>query len=244
MTKDEAQEVFRTLAVIYDLHPERTSEQAPTWTAALEPLPIEETMSVVAQFLKGNGPEKFPNVVQFVGIVKRLIDRREEASKPKLQELEADELQKPVWVWAWEILRERGDRSVLPEQEGGFFQLAIAWPPTDRRLINADSDEYRELMEEARARAGATPPKKAIVERDPDCLACRDTGWVEVGYSVTNVGNEMVRGSEQVAPCPRCDKGKLIEHPLEGVGPFGEDGFWKGQPYQVVRSGVVELTAR
>lgn len=239
MTRAEAEEIFGMLARIYDLHPERSGEQAPVWAEALQPLDVELTMTVVSQFLKGRGPERFPNVVQFVQVVKRLGDRHREQSRPKLIEA-GDELQKPVWVYAWEILRAVKDDRVMPEQEGGYHQLGLDWPPDGRKVV--EGTEHVALTELGRVEAEKAPPKRSMVEPDPDCVVCRDTGWVEAGIRVYRFEGRLVNGSEQMAPCPSCDHGKLAEHPLEGIGAWGPDGFWRGQRWRVVRSGVVEVT--
>lgn len=75
-----------------------------------------------------------------------------------------------------------------------------------------------------------------------DCDVCVD-GYVEVGIRRFMLQGRLVDGVEQMAPCPKCDIGKLIEHPLEAKGPWGSDGFWHGQPWEPVRQGVVELAA-
>lgn len=67
-----------------------------------------------------------------------------------------------------------------------------------------------------------------------DCTVCSDTGMVAVGV------NEY---GEITGPCPSCDRGKRIEFPLDSVGPWGEDGFWRGRKWQAVGGDAVEILA-
>ena len=75
----------------------------------------------------------------------------------------------------------------------------------------------------------------AASAHDPlNCTVCSDTGMVAVGM------NEY---GEITGPCPSCDRGKRIEFPLDSVGPWGEDGFWRGRKWQAVGGDVVEILA-
>jgi hypothetical protein len=56
------------------------------------------------------------------------------------------------------------------------------------------------------------------------CQICEDGAWVVVGVSEC--------GTDQAAPCPACARGKMIEFPLERVGPYGKEGYWRGRNWQ------------
>lgn len=166
MTRQEASEIFQMIAVCYDLHPQRAEEQAPLWVQALEPLRLDDVLPFVQQFLHGRGPDKFPNLVVFVGMV-RAKAKREDAGR------------------------------LLTDGKPRVYQ----------------------------------------------CGTCGDTGQVEIGVRRYQFGGRMVDGAEQIAPCPSCDAGKLMEHPLSGTGPWGPDGYWRGQQWKPGKYvGVVEIS--
>lgn len=58
---------------------------------------------------------------------------------------------------------------------------------------------------------------------DRVCHSCDNDslGWVQVGWGKS--------GTDQMAPCPFCEAGRVIEFPSKGVGPWGRDGFWRGR---------------
>lgn len=73
------------------------------------------------------------------------------------------------------------------------------------------------------------------------CKVCLDDGIVEVGRRFYTFQGRRVEGSEQMAPCPACEKGGKLEHPESGAGAFGPDGFWCGQGWDAVGNGVVQI---
>jgi len=125
----------------------------------------------------------------------------------------------------------------------------MEWPPSHIVKVGdefqlhpieiIDGEEYESLMALARSIEQEIP--SAWVEADPECLVCFDDGLVEVGHTVYRLGNRVCRNNEDMAPCPKCDRGKELEFPLERLGPWGSEGFWRGQSWKVVRSGVLEI---
>lgn len=61
----------------------------------------------------------------------------------------------------------------------------------------------------------------------PDCDVCEDNAQVEV--------------VDGMAPCPSCERGKRLEYPLEEEGPWGKEGYWRGQSWTRVAPGIVEV---
>lgn len=236
MTREEAEQVFQTIAAIYDLHPERAAEQATVWVPMLTNHDLDVVTPIMLRWIDGAQPERFPHVGAFAAIVRDATRKRDENARP-LALTTGDQLLKPVWVVARDLLRARGDQRLLPEQEGGFYQLGLKWPPEGFEIL--DGPELEQLMVEA----AAVPQSAArsVYDRDVDCPICLDTGWVETGCRWYVYRGVKCQGAEQMAPCPGCDKGKLIEHPLDGRGYWGDDGFWRGQQWEPVRAGVVEV---
>ncbi len=69
MKSEEADSIWSMISAVWDLHPERSAEQAKVWIPALEGLDAERVMLLVGQWMKGNGPEKMPNPIAFVAEV-------------------------------------------------------------------------------------------------------------------------------------------------------------------------------
>lgn len=65
MKRDEAETIFGMIAAVYDLHPERSGQQAVVWVPALEDLDAEVVMKIVDGWMKGKGPEKMPTLPMF-----------------------------------------------------------------------------------------------------------------------------------------------------------------------------------
>lgn len=156
MTEQEAQQAFTTIVSIYGLHPERVAEVADTWVLALTPMRSDIVVSILTEWISGRGPEKLPTIVEFAQAV-QTIQRRD---TPRAPATPTSGREKPLWVYAWEIIvaeweGEPGTHPVLPEQKAGFDALVYRWPPEGRRVIAADTDEYRELMGRARDRMPA-----------------------------------------------------------------------------------------
>lgn len=55
----------------------------------------------------------------------------------------------------------------------------------------------------------------------PDHVSRSPGGWVFVGYSGV--------GTDQLAPCPYCEAGWIVEFPEKGKGPWGFEGYWRGR---------------
>ena len=236
MTSSEATEVFSIVATVYGIHPERVDAQAPVWVAALEPLDVGDAMEIVQAYLAGRGPERLPTVVAFVQAVKSLRGAPEQPQK--LQDTPVQ----PLWVVMWHLARDERLDVVFPEQEGGYRQQGYDWPPDGRRLLDDPSDSvYLDL--EARARAKPQEPLRQGWEPTFHCQVCRDDGFVDVGRHIFFQGGQRRLGEIQSAPCPECYRGKHIQFPENGRCPWGEEGFWRGQSWRIVRAGVVEITA-
>jgi hypothetical protein len=237
MTRADAEQAFQTIATIYDLHPERAGEQATVWVPMLEGHDGEVVASILLRWIDGAQPDRFPKVGGFAAFVRDVERQRDKDTRPR-QLISGDHLRKPVWVVAWDLLRARGERRAMPEMEGGARQLGHGWPP-DEGIV--DEETYRAVMKEA-----AEVPQDArspIYEPEVDCPVCIDTGWVEVGERLYVWRGKIRHGVEQMGPCPACSKGKLVEHPLDRQGPWGPNGYWQGQAWRPVRSGVVEAAA-
>jgi hypothetical protein len=69
----------------------------------------------------------------------------------------------------------------------------------------------------ARAR-GETPPSTGY-----SCDVCEDNGLVSL---------EQEGPYQADAPCPACERGKRREFPIDSVGPWGEEGFWRGKRWE------------
>ena len=154
MKRDEAETIWNMISALYDLHPERSGEQAVVWVPALEEMDATIVMQIVNDWISGRGPERMPTLVSFAAEV-----------------------------------RARKAVSVAP----------VHW------------------------------------DAPRDCDLCSDTGMVIVGTSKA--------GTDQMAPCPGCDRGKKLEFPGEKNGPWGSLGFWKGRPWRKgVEPDTVEIT--
>lgn len=257
MERSEAEGIWGLIVAVYGLHPERAGDDAKAWIPALEEMDAEQVMVIVDAWMHGRGPEKMPTLVAFAAEVRRLEERRREDAKPAAVRGEAQPV--PAWYLAWGMLRDDGDIRRLPEQEGGFIQLGYPWPGSQLVRVTTmeglveeeqpigilEGEEYEQLIAKAEAIEQTLPP--VWVDPEPDCIVCRDSGQVEVGWEtrLTRFKNEarMVREGEQMAPCPRCERGKSVEFPLESVGPWGPEGFWRGRKWNVIRTGVVEVAA-
>lgn len=254
MKREEAEQVWGMITAIYSLHPERSAETSVAWVPALEEMDAEIVMQIISHWMKGVGPVKLPSLVAFASEVRLADERRKEDAKPAAT-LEVG-LPLPPWYIAYQRLRDAGDMRLLPEQEGGYRQMGHEWPPIVLAPVPTDDgstewqakpleiisgEEYEQLLAWAGSVKQDVP--NAWVEAEPDCVICLDQALVEVGHTTYRLGNRLCRNSEDMAPCPRCDRGKELEHPLEATGPWGRDGFWRGQPYRIVRAGVLEITA-
>ena len=93
----------------------------------------------------------------------------------------------------------------------------------------------------------------ANVSRDDFCAYCRNDGLVvhDVGWRhddpdwqkwrdrVRRLNDAQRRAAghfrlwygEQMAPCPRCERGRQLEFPPSGRGDWGHDGFWRGREF-------------
>lgn len=257
MERSDAEGIWGLIVAVYGLHPERAGEDSKAWIPALEEMDADQVMVIVDAWMHGKGPERMPTLVAFAAEVRRLDDRRRADAKPAAIREQAQPI--PAWYLAWGKLRDAGDNRRFPEQEGGFVQMGYEWPGTERIKITdtngstwvereigiVTGEEYEQLIAEAEAVEQTLPP--VWVDPEPECILCRDHGYVEVGWETRLVRvkgvPKMVRQGEQMAPCPKCQRGKSIEFPLEAVGPWGPEGYWRGRKWTVVRSGVVEVAA-
>jgi hypothetical protein len=257
MERSDAEGIWGLIAAVYGLHPERAAETAVAWVPALQEMDATLVMVIVDAWMHGKGPERMPTLVAFASEVRLLEERRRADAKPAAVRGTAQPL--PLWYLGWKLLRDEGDMRRLPEQEGGYVQMGYDWPGQEIRktttvdgsvstLVDVEileGEEYEKLIERARQIEQQLPP--VWVEPDPECIVCRDQGLVEIGWetrAVTFRGvTKAVRMGEQLAPCPKCERGRRHEFPLESVGPWGSDGFWRGRKYNIVRAGVVELAA-
>lgn len=243
MKREEAEQVWSMISAVYGLHPERSGEQAAVWIPALEGMDAEIVMHIVSGFMKGRGPEKLPTLVSFAEGVASL-ERRAKVDEREAP-VEVEGRPKPLWYVAWEKRFKAGDHRVFAEQEGAYREAGEPWPPLYKGVqVEIIVGEEREqlLAEAAKVEQNVMPH---LEWPEPECPLCEDDGVVQAGWtyiaSLQGGVRKMSRGAEQVVPCPRCPKGKRVEHPLEGTGPWGHDGFWRGQDYEVVRRGVLEL---
>jgi hypothetical protein len=242
---EEAQEIHRLLCALYDIHPERASDNASAWTVALEQLDAEDAMVIVGAYIGGDGPDRLPAVPVFVRSVCEVTDRRHEEEQRHDRTLRTREAEAPgrqPWLAVWGQLRADGNTTtVLPEQQLGYEQLGLDWPGGMEILAG---EEYERLIAQARELVKAQPAPVRVLVLDPDCTICEDQGLVQVGYTVTRRRSdtklELRRGQEEVAPCV-CERGQKIEHPGERAGPWGSRGFWNGQEWKLVRPGVVSV---
>ena len=160
------------LTQAYNVGMDQAAERAPTWVAALEEMDGPAAASVIARYLRGDGPPVFmPTAIEFAQEV-REVERAER---------ERERLERP----------------------------------------RATLDRY-------------------------DCNTCIDQGLVSIGthrYVWMKPGAEprSLEGADLMAPCPDCSRGRTIEFPLEGVGPWGPDGFWRGRGHTVISQGLVEV---
>jgi hypothetical protein len=62
------------------------------------------------------------------------------------------------------------------------------------------------------------------------CSYCLDDGVVLAFTRPAGVPGESY---DEMAPCPRCEKGRLLEFPPAGskLRPVYRDGFWRGRPF-------------
>ena len=130
-----------------------------------------------------------------------------------------------------------------PERAG---QSAVAWVPA---LEELDAELTMEIVNTWMKGRGPEkiPTVPAFVRlvkdeaerrrepesRETQCEVCDDDGMVTVGRPLGS--------TEEVAPCPACSRGKAIEFPLEKVGPWGRDGFWRGRKFTKVGPGELEV---
>jgi hypothetical protein len=75
MKREEAEQIWGMVAAVFDLHPERSGEQATIWVPALEDMDATIVMTIIEQWMKGNGPEKFPTLIVFANEVRAATRR-------------------------------------------------------------------------------------------------------------------------------------------------------------------------
>lgn len=78
---------------------------------------------------------------------------------------------------------------------------------------------------------GVAKAAQPVAKSYRDCQVCEDGAMVVVGTSE--------QGTEQAAPCPACARGKMVEFPLDKVGPWGPEGWWKGRSWS--KAGTLEV---
>lgn len=132
-------------------------------------------------------------------------------------------------------------------------ELAKVWVPALARRDAVATMDILGRWAEGRSMPDRMPPvglfiaivkaeeQKLAAPAEP-CPTCID-GWVQVGVHVYMQAGVSYEGADIVAPCPRCDVGKLIEFPLDADGLWGEQGWWRGREWERVRQGVVEVEA-
>ncbi len=247
MKREEAEEIWRLISAIYDLHPERSGEQATVWIPSLERMDAAIVMEIVDVWMRGKGPEKLPKLPEFSATVNAVIYRQrqdEQADRRASLGLEPGR-PKPLWYVAWEKRWKAGDYRVFPEMEQAYLEDGEQWPPLFKGepMEIIMGEEYDRLIAEAAQveQTVAQHPKTP----DPDCRLCEDDGVLTAGYTVVhNVRNGVVthsRGADQVVPCPKCARGKALEFPLESTGPWGSEGFWRGRKHTVLGPGRVQV---
>jgi hypothetical protein len=266
--RDEAEQIWGMISAVYGLHPERSGEQATVWVPKLEEMDAHVVMEIVSAYMNGNGPEKLPTLVAFASEVAAILRRRSEDERAAARrELGLEPGRpRPLWYLAWEKLWKSGERTkFFPEQEQAWLEAGDTWPPTWEEPVRGangwpvvkdgktqyrtvvgtviEGEEYERLIAEAAAVEQKIYPHP--VDPDPECQLCEDDGVVQTGYTVVHVVRDgevsHVRGADQMVPCPRCEKGKRLEFPLESVGPWGRDGFWQGRKWTVLRRGFVRV---
>lgn len=78
-------------------------------------------------------------------------------------------------------------------------------------------------------RALSTPvTQNAHAEGEHCAWCCMHPGWV-LAYTRAD-------GSEEMGPCPNCERGRKIEFGAVGFDQWGSQGFWRGRPTNLVRS--------
>ena len=130
-----------------------------------------------------------------------------------------------------------------PERRG---EQAVVWVPAleemDAEIVMAIVDGYMKgkgpekmptlpffVTEVNVERQRREPPRHH--DAPVECEVCDDNGQV---YVVERDG---------MAPCPACKLGKAVEYPLEAVGPWGPDGFWRSQTWAQAGPGAVSVTS-
>ncbi len=235
MKLEEADSIFGMIVGVFDVHPERAGRMAPVWVPALEELDAAHVMPIIDAWMRGHGPERMPNLIDFVRDARAVEERKRPRPTPSGKK---QGIVVPDWVLAWQRLRGEGRKDVLfPEQEEGCGQLGLTWPLKGCEVIG--EEEYTKLLEWAAS--VEQEPVPVYLDDEPSCSVCEDTGQVDIGRQSYRFLNRMIESAGEMAPCPGCDRGKAIEFPLDSVGRWGESGFWRGRQHRLVRPGTVEL---